>query len=805
MASEKIVEASRWAIAVKTVGGEETTKDSFVVQVSPEDSLTRLQDEIENATGLAPHQQKLIYRGRLIHSHTVSGSSEGMDSRCDAKDQEDDFKIKDIVGLENGHTIHLVRKRDKVGQPDSSDTTVTEGGAGSILGALLGPSRNNTTASSRDDNENDNTGSDGITSPIIRRSGRRTRPRAHYRLTQDDLQSSDPGSMESVRQGLLTLHTLLPPAHAAPLSPLDSPRRWYRGQWIDCRDTVNQWLEATVVDIVYPDEILPSTDRPQNAVTIRTINPATDPAVFSADLEGRRLLLLEPCEEGVGDDEGGELAGLRRRDTNGRVQLLLIHYNGWPHRWDEWIRSDSERIRPFRTRTRHPSLSNLASPTPQSTYSEAPSTFIQQDEASDRSALLPELNRVVTQVHELLQQAAHRTPSQLNAALENTEDLPWESRRSDQENVYETCDPSSDETPSSPGMSEISSGMPVVTPDSGPRASVSRRELEILAPLLDRLGRTLVDAAPHVAALAASVNESSTDEEPTPQLEPINEHPSSLGGLLSLLSRDRRRQSIGSTNVVSGDRSVAASAGEQTHTSTDDSVDPDYTDFATGLVNTTRGEVRAGPRARVNDDVSGLLGAYLAAASLGGILQSEDGEEMRGLGRLLRERGNGNGAGIDIHIHAVVTSPGNAGGPMILPVASPIIGGVSGEVLVPSSPVREPRSVPSFSPNPRSQSSSIEEASGEEMGIFDDLYSETPESIDLSSVDAHIDYHSPGSNGETGQSNTSSSRSTSHPHLRHRPAQPRSESGGESSSHRRGSNRQRRSNPLTRFFRRSES
>jgi hypothetical protein len=113
--------------------------------------------------------------------------------------------------------------------------------------------------------------------------------------------------------------------------------------------------------------------------------------------------------------------------------------------------------------------------------------------------------------------------------------------------------------------------------------------------------------------------------------------------------------------------------------------------------------------------------------------------------------------------------------------------------------------VPSFSPNPRSQSSSIEEASGEEMGIFDDLYSETPESIDLSSVDAHIDYHSPGSNGETRQSNTSSSRSTSHPHLRHRPALPRSESGGESSSHRRGSNRQRRSNPLTRFFRRSES
>ena len=41
------------------------------------------------------------------------------------------------------------------------------------------------------------------------------------------------------------------------------------------------------------------------------------------------------------------------RPDNNNVQLLLVHYNGWPHRWDEWIRSDSVRIRPFRTRTHH--------------------------------------------------------------------------------------------------------------------------------------------------------------------------------------------------------------------------------------------------------------------------------------------------------------------------------------------------------------------------------------------------------------------------------------------------------------------
>jgi hypothetical protein len=65
---------------------------------------------------------------------------------------------------------------------------------------------------------------------------------------------------------------------------------------------------------------------------------------------------LEPLEPGEGEEEEGELVGFRRRGSNRGVQLLLLHYNGWPHRWDEWIRSDSERIRPFRTRTRHPSV-----------------------------------------------------------------------------------------------------------------------------------------------------------------------------------------------------------------------------------------------------------------------------------------------------------------------------------------------------------------------------------------------------------------------------------------------------------------
>jgi hypothetical protein len=90
--------------------------------------------------------------------------------------------------------------------------------------------------------------------------------------------------------------------------------------------------------------------------------------VSANDLEGRRRLLLEPIpddedDDFVGEDEGDRVrlprddddegCRYRSRSDNDGVQLLLIHYNGWPHRWDEWMRSDSVRIRPFRTRTRH--------------------------------------------------------------------------------------------------------------------------------------------------------------------------------------------------------------------------------------------------------------------------------------------------------------------------------------------------------------------------------------------------------------------------------------------------------------------
>jgi len=648
----------------------------FVVEVSPDDGVASLHDKIEGATGLKACQQRLIYRGRLI------GKFE------QREEEHEEPRIKDIAGLCDGQTIHLVKKRDRPEEANnesnnnngSSDPTDllgagaggSGGGGGSLLAALLGLGNLPEEISAEDNGGASVTSTSNNNTPSAPpapaasptggrgprwgwRSSRIGRPRRpHYRLTAEDLQVNDPGSMEPVRQGLMTLHTLLPHAQQVHTdqvsSPLEANREWFRGQWIDCRDTVNQWLEATVVEIMNPDDILPprddteessSSSRPENNLPRHQRLPhvANDPAVSAADLEGRRRLLLEPCDADESDAEEGSLVGFRRRNNNDGVQLLLIHYNGWPHRWDEWIRSDSERIRPFRTRTRHPNVSSTASPTPQSVFNDAPSTNIRSmEEEDDRAHMLPELTRAVSVINDLLSQIAASETARVRPG-EGHDDLPW------------------------------------VAADNNSGTTYNRRQLQNLAPLLDRLGRTLTDAAPHVAALADSLpsprnntvetnpsEEQDDDSTPDslPDLRTHVDHAPTAGGLLSLWNRERRSQNMQPDEV----RSALL---------TEEDLDPDYVDFASGVVNTSRGEVRAGPRSRPqNDDVASLLGAYLAAASINNAVGGDENSNEEGgvgggaqsLGNILRERGNGGGGsgGIDIHIHAVVTTPGGAGG-----------------------------------------------------------------------------------------------------------------------------------------------
>ena len=61
--------------------------------------------------------------------------------------------------------------------------------------------------------------------------------------------------------------------------------KFYKGMWIDVKDTIDQWLEAEVLDV----------------------------------------------------------------DKNNK--RILVHYNGWGSRWDEWLSMNSDRISIFRSKT----------------------------------------------------------------------------------------------------------------------------------------------------------------------------------------------------------------------------------------------------------------------------------------------------------------------------------------------------------------------------------------------------------------------------------------------------------------------
>lgn len=89
--------------------------------------------------------------------------------------------------------------------------------------------------------------------------------------------------------------------HQGLLQPFNPGKKQFQvGQWVDVKDTVEQWLEAQVLSI----------------------------------------------------------------SENNRGQQVYVHYNGWPSHWDEWIETKSNRIAPFRTHTVQSTQCPFLSPSP---------------------------------------------------------------------------------------------------------------------------------------------------------------------------------------------------------------------------------------------------------------------------------------------------------------------------------------------------------------------------------------------------------------------------------------------------------
>ena len=78
-------DSSPWTLQIKTVGGEgQQTPPDFCVTVHPADPVSRLYDAIGRHTGWAHREQRLIYRGRLLHygdAATNNNNNRNNDSR----------------------------------------------------------------------------------------------------------------------------------------------------------------------------------------------------------------------------------------------------------------------------------------------------------------------------------------------------------------------------------------------------------------------------------------------------------------------------------------------------------------------------------------------------------------------------------------------------------------------------------------------------------------------------------------------------------------------------------------------------
>ena len=674
--------------------------------------------------------------------------------------------------------------------------------------------RNNATATSPNATTTTTTTS-GSSSAAIRAARNRRRATA-ARLTASDIRIPDPGSLEPVRQGLLTLHTLLGNAQLNLNQqqqlqseqqmmeddltsntrldhphPLNSHRQWYRGQWLDALDTVNQWLEATIVDVALPSDVLgnyyatsrsnssssssSSSSSRSNGRRHHDGNRPVEEVVGRNDLEGRRRLLLEPRPNTTPDDDEGDngimgvvydLLSPRPRDDNDGVQLLLIHYNGWPHRWDEWIRSDSPRIRPFRTRTRHRVMSTHASPTPQAVFQMSPSTGIggrgdeESSEDVERARLLPELLRVLSSVNSVLSSALPSGEASSSSSLvgndsvtvNNSSHLPWHSSNQGSGQFQSTANEvehGDDADEMSDGeyynASETTSSSHRQRPD--PLSQLNASQLRQLAPLIDRLGRTLTDAAPHIASLADSLPRSP----PLPQARAV---PPRLNGSESFAAQasqlyfginsedgnDGQSEPVNNPSAPNTDAQVVA---------VETAVDPDLTDFVNGMVNTTRGGSSRDSSREPN--TSSLLASYLSSIGVGGGNPGsgggggggggggENGESPRVVrvgggdgGLFSASGGGGNGPGIDIHIHAIVTGPG---------MTPPGLGGFGIGGGITQTNINNANASAPVTATPVSQQRNNNDSGmdSEEIDLFSDLYSESPAPVNLHQGDQDDD------------------------------------------------------------------
>ncbi|EEY59129.1 ubiquitin family protein, putative [Phytophthora infestans T30-4] len=377
----------------------------FDVEATLSMSVADFRAKVALATAVPVPRQRLIYRGKLLKDGVALAAYD----------------------LQDGHTVHLVAK-----PPANSATSSTT---------------QTTSDSARPREGNGQAWNLANLRSALRRTGATTTPQPLPMLREilDEVAEAPQEAAEGMRigglsgprvqesaidlepitQGILTMRTVLSTVTqeqederveedaqveqqtVGQATTRRGPRQFFVGQWLDVKDTVNQWLESTVMAV-----------------------------------------------------------------ADGKV---LIHYHGWPTRWDEWIDVDSDRIAAFRTRTLHAQNTQRMSPTPTARVPSAP-------RVGDNN-----VRRMVVNVRDLMRE--------MMPHIDHLAGLCEEDLRREQERGQAPTEVESD-----------SSSVDYVAVQTGPSGPTSMdpgqaRESEVsevahmVAPLFDRFGRLLMDSA----------------------------------------------------------------------------------------------------------------------------------------------------------------------------------------------------------------------------------------------------------------------------------------------------------------------
>lgn len=165
-----------------------------------------------------------------------------------------------------------------------------------------------------------------------------------------------------------------------------------------------------------------------------------------------------------------------------RDQKVYVHYNGWAKRWDEWINMDSSRIALFRTYTVGSITQDLMSPMP---VTEPDAENLERQDFDMNEFIFDVgflMNKVTAMLIEFGKYQNFKKLKEKQLQLRRQQYIIQQLKEENKDEYY--------------GEEEYQEEIMQLTSKSSLMSSQ-------LGPIFDRMGRMMIDLAPHFAMLGA--------------------------------------------------------------------------------------------------------------------------------------------------------------------------------------------------------------------------------------------------------------------------------------------------------------